>query len=569
MANEFIARNGLIAQENSIITGSLTVTGGVVGNLNGTASNATSASQAQNANTATSASYALNATNALTASYFVTSSVTSASFAQIATSASQATNSNTAISASFATNAATATTASYVLNAISASFAATASFADNFAVRSTLNAATIVAPAISSSGFYSSGSNNFGNNLTQTQRFTGSFQVTGSSTFSGRLNVIDDIYISSSFGDLVFLSNGLASVDFTGNGSFLDYIQKSISAKTFTFYGLESSLNFETNRGFRIRNGSLASNTQMLITGSTIQFTGSVLSTGGFTGSLQGNATSATTATTATSASFAATSSYADNFTVRNTLTAQTLVVTTVSSSVVYSSGSNVFGNNLANTQQFTGSVTITGSLAVDGNQLITGIATIGSSSLGASENTLTLGARDNGSEGGQLGLNAPGGTYTSASMIDNYANSFRVLTGTNASSNRMDLELSHVTQNLRIFGDVIAYAASDKRLKENIQPIENALDKLDKIGGYTFDWNDKVEIHGHEGHDIGVIAQEIEEVLPEAVTTRDNGYKAVKYEKLTAFLIQVNKEQQKIIKDQQCQIDELRELINIYIKTQ
>ena len=50
-------------------------------------------------------------------------------------------------------------------------------------------------------------------------------------------------------------------------------------------------------------------------------------------------------------------------------------------------------------------------------------------------ENTLTLGARDSVSEGGQLGLNAPGGTYTSASMIDVWQNQFRILRGTNAGS--------------------------------------------------------------------------------------------------------------------------------------
>jgi hypothetical protein len=49
--------------------------------------------------------------------------------------------------------------------------------------------------------------------------------------------------------------------------------------------------------------------------------------------------------------------------------------------------------------------------------------------------------------------------------------------------------------------------------------------------------------IHENEGHDIGVIAQEIEKIFPEVVTTRDNGYKAVKYEKLVAFLIQAIKE--------------------------
>ena len=98
--------------------------------------------------------------------------------------------------------------------------------------------------------------------------------------------------------------------------------------------------------------------------------------------------------------------------------------------------------------------------------------------------------------------------------------------------------------------GEVIAYYASDRRLKDNIIPILNPLEKLAKINGYEFDWNENQQVY--KGHDVGVIAQEIEEILPELVTTRDNGDKAVKYEKLTAFLISVVKEQQK-------QIDELK----------
>jgi hypothetical protein len=77
------------------------------------------------------------------------------------------------------------------------------------------------------------------------------------------------------------------------------------------------------------------------------------------------NATSASYAASASNATNAVTASFANAFTVANTLTATTLVVQTVSSSVIYSSGSNVFGNNIANTQVFTGSVNITGSLAV------------------------------------------------------------------------------------------------------------------------------------------------------------------------------------------------------------
>jgi hypothetical protein len=89
----------------------------------------------------------------------------------------------------------------------------------------------------------------------------------------------------------------------------------------------------------------------------------------------------------------------------------------------------------------------------------------------------------------------------------------------------------------IRCMGDVVAYYSSDKRLKDNIKPIENSLEKVNKLTGYEFDWNDKQDVY--EGHDIGVIAQEVEEVAPEIVATREHdGYMAIKYEKLTALLI-------------------------------
>ena len=74
-------------------------------------------------------------------------------------------------------------------------------------------------------------------------------------------------------------------------------------------------------------------------------------------------------------------------------------------------------------------------------------------------------------------------------------------------------------------------------------QDNENPLVKLDKINGYTFDWIPTKDVHSNVGRDVGVIAQEIEEVLPELVGTRSDGFKGVKYEKLTALLIQANKE--------------------------
>ena len=94
--------------------------------------------------------------------------------------------------------------------------------------------------------------------------------------------------------------------------------------------------------------------------------------------------------------------------------------------------------------------------------------------------------------------------------------------------------------------GDVIAFGSSDERLKDNIKPITEPLWKVSQIGGYTFDWNDKQDTY--EGHDVGVVAQEIHKVLPEVVAERSNGYLGVKYEKIVPLLIESIKELNKKI---------------------
>jgi len=93
---------------------------------------------------------------------------------------------------------------------------------------------------------------------------------------------------------------------------------------------------------------------------------------------------------------------------------------------------------------------------------------------------------------------------------------------------------------------DVTAFYSSDERLKDNVQVLESSLEKIDKIRGVSFDWTADAP---HAGHDVGVIAQEIEKVLPEVVITRENGMKAVKYEKLVPLLIEGIKDLHKLIK--------------------
>jgi hypothetical protein len=91
---------------------------------------------------------------------------------------------------------------------------------------------------------------------------------------------------------------------------------------------------------------------------------------------------------------------------------------------------------------------------------------------------------------------------------------------------------------------DIVAFSSSDERLKDNITPIANALDKVKSLTGVEFDWKpEHKEAHGHEGHDTGIIAQQVLGVMPSAVRTNDTGYLAVRYEKLIGLLIEANKE--------------------------
>jgi len=101
--------------------------------------------------------------------------------------------------------------------------------------------------------------------------------------------------------------------------------------------------------------------------------------------------------------------------------------------------------------------------------------------------------------------------------------------------------------------GDIVAFASSDERLKDNLSPISNSLEKVGQLKGYEFDWNDKQEVYA--GHDVGVLAQEVEKVVPEIVETREHdGYKAVKYEKLVPLLINA-------INDLKAEIEELKDI--------
>ena len=79
----------------------------------------------------------------------------------------------------------------------------------------------------------------------------------------------------------------------------------------------------------------------------------------------------------------------------------------------------------------------------------------------------------------------------------------------------------------------------SDERLKDNIEPLTGTLEKLDQLRPVEFDWNDKAK---KDGHDVGLIAQEVEQIFPEMVTEK-NGIKQISYQKLTPLLLSAIKD--------------------------
>jgi len=139
-------------------------------------------------------------------------------------------------------------------------------------------------------------------------------------------------------------------------------------------------------------------------------------------------------------------------------------------------------------------------------------------------------------------------GSVNAAAILSSTANISSLGVGTNASG---------VLGEIRAANNITAYYSSDIRIKTNIVEIPNALDKINQIRGVEFDWTDEyIDSHGGEDgyfirkHDVGVIAQEIEKVLPEVVAERNDGIKAVKYDRIVALLIEAVKELSREVKE-------------------
>jgi hypothetical protein len=174
---------------------------------------------------------------------------------------------------------------------------------------------------------------------------------------------------------------------------------------------------------------------------------------------------------------------------------------------------------------------------AINGSNVTTGTVANARTTAASANGASTIVTRD---ASGDFAARTITATLTGTASLLVTGNSYQV------GSLGVGTAASGTTGEIRATNNVTAFYSSDERLKDNVQVIANALAKVLQIRGVEFDWNNLTEPEdGYfvRKHDVGVIAQEIEKVLPEVVGTREDGIKAVKYDRIVPLLIEAIKE--------------------------
>ena len=393
-------------------------------------------------------------------------------------------------------------------------------FSGNLVVGGTLTAEEFVTERNTTITIANSGSTIFGDSDDDTHERTGSLNILGAFNLdgSGSVNSLSGSFSGSYQGSVRStdtIASGSFSGSFEGEGSGVTGIISSSYSVTASYSNTSTSASHAVNADIAPFGG---------LTGRPTLVSSSIQLGSDISGSVN-----------AATASLLTTASATDNIITFTKGTGTTFNVTIDTgstsgiNSVVADTSPQLGGNLDLNTKTISGSGTISMVGNISGQE-ITGSDALFTNVIATGVTSTTLAATSG----------ITGATLNTTGII-----SGSIIKSANAISGSSLL----IQGTIKATGDVTAFHSSDARLKSNITPIKGALDKIKTIGGYEFDWNDKSE---HTGHDVGVIAQEIEFVLPEVVVTRENGYKAVRYEKIVALLIEA-------LKEQQLQIDELK----------
>ena len=420
----------------------------------------------------------------------------------------------------------------------------------NVEIDGVLTAESYITTTVSASVLYESGSSQFGNSSDDTHTFTGSVNITGSVTADDYTGIFIGALSSSAQ-----IASEISGAFTPASSSFSTRItaQELFSSSIDDTFVTEAELNTATSS----LSSSLASDIATNLSNNTA-LDGEVTSLNAFTGSAtRSSAISGSITTFSSSIALRVTAQEAFSSSADTTF-ATNASINTATASLSASLSLDIAKNAATGSDHETRISTLEDTTLLSGSaQVLSGSGVFSSSAqlpdglVSGSPQVVTL------LDGQDISVNSISASiyheiYTTQS-INLGSGSFQF--GDSIDDTHVFTGSMFITGGLSVTGiisasdDIIAFASSDERLKDNVTPIGSALSKINQIGGYEFDWNSD---SSHSGHDVGVIAQEIEKVLPEVVTTRDNGYMAVRYEKIVALLIEA-------IKEQQLQIDELK----------
>ena len=207
--------------------------------------------------------------------------------------------------------------------------------------------------------------------------------------------------------------------------------------------------------------------------------------------------------------------------------------------------GDSSFGTSSAAVTAVTGSLKVSGSISLIGElsaSTITGFGNVTLHSSSVDSRIVTNSGNIASNSASAWGAFQSASAY-SASAYTTYA---QLAVANTFTANQI------VSGSITATGDVVAYSTSDKRHKNTIILISDALSKVTKLNGVTWEWNDDVDAATKETPKTGLIAQEVQEVLPEVVKERGDGFLALDYSKMMGLMVEA-------IKEQQTQIEKLR----------
>jgi len=390
---------------------------------------------------------------------------------------------------------------------------------------------------------FSSGSNRFGDAGNDTHSFTGSVQISGSLTtigastatsFNGTINATNGVISGSSqiLGGSGLVS-GSSQVTLQSTTGFTAYDTALATITGSLISSASAAKTTNDSQGVSITNLNSATASLLIETANLESFTSSINTTIKSKLDADGVISGSSQITAGSTTNFA------------------TDVKTQLNSNTVVSGSSQISLSGFSTTNLSEGTnlyytdARVKTKLNADG--VVSGSAQI---NVASTTGDIALGTRTSGNYVQTIagnttnGLTAAGSGLESADVTLTLAQSIKTDANPQFNSLGIGTTASTTAGEIRATGDITAFYSSDIRLKENIQPIQNALEKVESISGNTYNWKEGYEeIHSHKGNDVGVIAQEIEEILPQIVTNRDNGYKAVQYEKIIPLLIEAIKE--------------------------